>query len=254
MPSTTRATSRSRWLAAYALFLFVASEGLLRVNGGDARALLSLSSIVLYLAPLITIVFGTVYVYGAREFTELLLAQPVSRRSLFVGLYLGLTGPLTAALLLGIALPFAVHGTQGHGAMLIALCGSGVALTMIFSAFAFCIATWCEERLRGLAAAIAIWMLTAILYDGVVLMLIAALDDRPVEGAVLALTVANPIDLARVALTLQLDAGALMGYTGAVFEQFLGSMRGTLAAGAALLIWTAAPVALGARAFNRRDF
>jgi hypothetical protein len=45
-----------------------------------------------------------------------------------------------------------------------------------------------------------------------------------------------------------------MGYTGAVFEQFLGSMRGTLAAASALLIWIAAPVALGARAFKRRDF
>ena len=77
---------RSRWLAAYVVFFWLVTEGLLRFAGGDARAILSLSSIVLYLVPLVTLVFGTVYLYNAREFTELLLAQPVNRRSLFIGL------------------------------------------------------------------------------------------------------------------------------------------------------------------------
>ena len=249
-----RDVARSRWLAAYALFFFACAEGLVRFSGGDPRALLSLSSIVLYLVPLVTVVFGTVYVYGAREFTELLLAQPVSRTSLFAGLYIGLSGPLTAALIVGLALPFVMHGVQGQTGMLAALLGTGAALTMIFTAIAFCIAIWCEDRLRGLAVAIAAWMLTAILYDGVVLMLVAAFADYPIERSVLALTLANPIDLARVALMLQLDISALMGYTGAVFQQFLGSAIGTLVAAGALSLWIAAPVAIGMRAFRRRDF
>jgi Cu-processing system permease protein len=249
-----RDVARSRWLAAYALFFFASAEALIRFQAGDARALLSLANIVLYLVPLVTVVFGTVYVYGSREFTELLLAQPVKRGSLFAGLYLGLTAPLVIALIGGVGLPFLMHGVQGHGAMLASLLGTGAALTMTFTALAFCIASWCEDRLRGMSVAIAVWMLAAILYDGIVLMVVAALADYPVERPILALTLANPIDLARVALLLQLDVSALMGYTGAVFQQFLGSFVGTLIAATALLLWIAAPVTVGMRAFERRDF
>lgn len=247
---------RSRWLALYTLFFLVVTEGLLRFTDADARAILSIASLVLYVVPLVTLVFATVYLYGAREFIELLLAQPVNRSRLFLGLYLGLAVPLTAALLVGVCVPFLVHG---HGdvlprAMLAALLGTGVALTTIFTGVAFCIALWCDDRLRGLGAAIGVWMLAAIVYDGLVMAIVAAFADYPLERAMLVLTLANPIDLARVALLLQLDVSALMGYTGAVFQQFLGGIVGTLVAAAALALWSAAPIALGMRAFRRKDF
>lgn len=247
---------RSRWLGLYGLFFLAVTEGLLRFAGGDARAILSIASIVLYVVPLVTIAFATVYLYGAREFIELLLAQPVERRRLFAGLYLGLSLPLVAALVAGVCIPFVLHGFDDptQRAMLAALLGAGAALTMIFTAVAFCIALSCEDRLKGLGIAIGVWMLCAIVYDGLVMALVAAFSDYPLERAMLALTLANPIDLARVALLLQLDVSALMGYTGAVFQQFLGGAVGTLVAGSALALWIAAPVALGLRAFRRKDF
>ena len=250
-----REVMRSRWLLAYGCFFLVVTEGLLRFSGGDARTILSLASIVLYVVPLLTLVFGTVYLYNAREFTELLLAQPVGRRGLFAGLYTGLTIPLVLAIAVGVGAPFILHGSADTPrAMLAAVIGAGAALTMIFTAIAFCIALWCEDRLRGLGAAIGVWMLGAIVYDGLVMAAVAAFSDYPLERAMLVLTLANPIDLARVTLLLQLDVSALMGYTGAVFQQFLGSIIGTLVAATALLIWIAAPVTVGMRAFQRRDF
>ena len=45
-----------------------------------------------------------------------------------------------------------------------------------------------------------------------------------------------------------------MGYTGAVFQQFLGGAIGTLVAAGALSLWIIAPVALGLRAFRKKDF
>src|SRR5688500_20221466 len=86
---------RSRWLLAYSAFFLVVTVVLLRFTGGDAKGLLGLMNIVLLVIPLVTIVFSTMYFYHAREFIELLLAQPVSRRQLFAGLYQGLAAPLS---------------------------------------------------------------------------------------------------------------------------------------------------------------
>ena len=85
---------RSRWLLGYTLLLLALTEALLRFGGSGPRAVISLLNVVLILVPLVSIVFGTMYLYGAREFIELLLAQPVGRRALFAGLYMGLALPL----------------------------------------------------------------------------------------------------------------------------------------------------------------
>ncbi len=247
---------RSRWLAAYGVFFLLVTEGLLRFAGGDARSILSLASIVLYVVPLVTIVFGTVYLYSTREFTELLLAQPVSRRGLFFGLYGGLAIPLVFAMAVAAGAPFLLRGLGDpvQRGMLAALLVAGTALTLIFTGIAFCIALWCEDRLRGLGAAIGVWLLGAIVYDGLVMTAVAMLSDYPLDRPMLVLTLANPIDLARVMVLLQLDVSALMGYTGAVFQQFLGGSFGTLVAAGALAGWIIVPIALGMRAFGRKDF
>lgn len=247
---------RSRWLVTYALFFLAASEGLLRFTGSSDRALLSLTSVVLFVVPLVTIVYGTVYLYSAREFTELLLAQPVKRWHLYAGLYLGLSAPLALSLAAGVSLPFAIHGVDDPSARgsLLALVLVGAALTGAFTAFAFLIALRWEDRLRGLGAAIGLWLFFGLLYDGLVLLFAALLADYPLEKPMLALMLANPVDLGRVLLLLRFDVGALMGYTGAVFQRFFGSVVGTAVAGGALALWLLVPLLLGARAFRRKDF
>ncbi|HEU4631531.1 MAG TPA: ABC transporter permease subunit [Gemmatimonadaceae bacterium] len=250
-----RNVARSRWLLAYALFFFLVTDALLRFGGGDGRALLSLVSVVLFVVPLVALVFGTTYLYDAREFTELLLAQPVGRGRLFAGLYLGLALPLSGALLAGVGLPFAWHGGADGAQLgtLGVLLACGVALTLAFVALAFLIAVRTDDKVRGLGAAVGLWLALSLLYDGLVLLGVALLADRAIERPVLTLMLANPIDLARVQLLLRFDAGALQGYTGAVFTQFFGGAGAAVAAGA-LLLWVAVPVTLGLRAFRRRDF
>jgi Cu-processing system permease protein len=247
---------RSRWLLAYGLFFLLAADALLRFSGSSAKALLSLMNVVLFVIPLVTVVFGTVYLYNAREFTELLLAQPVSRRQLFAGLYLGLTVPLSLGFLAGVGLPFAVHGLDdpAHRGTLAALLVAGVALTFVFTAIAFLIAVRAEDRLKGLGMAIGLWLLFAVAYDGLVLVAAAVFADYPIERPMLVLMLANPVDLARVLLLLQFDVSALMGYTGAVFQRFFDGAAGVAVAAAALALWVAAPLLLGARAFRRKDF
>ena len=77
---------RSKWLICYAAFFLAATEGLLRFTGGDEKTLLSLGNVALFVVPLVTVVYGTIYLYNSREFIELLLAQPLKRRTVFAGL------------------------------------------------------------------------------------------------------------------------------------------------------------------------
>lgn len=247
---------QSRWLIAYALFFLVAAEGLLRFSGSSAGTVLSLANIVLYVVPLITTVVGTVYLYNAREFVELLLAQPVRRSGLFFGLYAGLAIPLALSMCIGTGVPFLVRGFASSRDMVTfaALLVIGVALTLVFTGVAIALALWCDDRLRGLSAGIGLWLLAAVVYDGLVLTLVSAYSDYPLERPILALTLLNPIDLARVVMMLQLDVAALMGYTGAVFQQFLGGATGTVTALVSLLLWIFAPLAAGLRLFLKKDF
>jgi len=247
---------RSRWIAVYAGFFLMLSEGVLRFSDGDAKAVVSLGTATLMVVPLATLVLATIYVYNARDFTELLLAQPIRRSSLFAGLYLGLALPMAAAFVAGVGIPFLARGggDPAQRGAIVTLIVLGAVLTFVFTALAFCIAHWADDRLRGLGVALGVWLLAALLYDGVVLLAVAVFADYPIERPLLALTFANPIDLARVLLLLRLDIAALMGYTGAVFNRFFGSAAGSAIAATALALWIGAPVAIGARQFRRKDF
>ena len=248
--------TRSTWILVYALFFLAVTEALFRFGSGSAKALLSLSNIVLIIIPLVSIVFGTMYLYNTREFTELLLAQPVDRKTLFAGLYAGLALPLSAAFLIGVGVPFALHGVQAtsHYTTLLVMTLSGVLLTFIFVALAFLIAVRVEDKVRGLGVSILLWLLFSVMYDGLVLLLAGVFADYPLEKPMLALMLFNPIDLARVLLLLTFDVSALMGYTGAVFEQFFGSLLGVVASVSALVVWVIVPLALGMRLFKKKDF
>ena len=245
---------RSRWLIGYTGFFLLAAELLLRFGGDPTKALVGLVNVVLLMIPLIALVFGTIYIHDAREFTELLLAQPVARRELFAGLYLGLALSLSLGFAAGVGIPFLLRAGAGSIATLMVLLAIGIALTFVFTGLAFVIAIRWDDRVKALGVAVGVWLVAGIAYDAVVLVLATTLANYPLERPLLALMLANPIDLSRVVLLLRLDISALMGYTGAVFKQFFGSGGGMLAAAVALMGWIGAPVLLGSRTFRRKDF
>ena len=240
----------------YALLFLLLTMALFRFGGDTQRVVLSLMNVVLLLIPLVSLLFGTLYLYHQREFIELLLAQPVGRGSLFAGLYAGLAGPLALAFMVGIGLPCALYGATDptSAASLAVLVATGVLLTLVFTALACLVALAFEDRATGLGVALLLWLGAAVLYDGVVLLVAVVFADYPLELPMIGLTLVNPIDLGRVLLLLRFDIAALMGYTGAVFERFFGSAGGVLLSAAALLLWTAVPLAIGLRRFRRKDF
>lgn len=247
---------RSNWLLAYGLFFLLATDALFRFGGDGERVVASLMNVVLAIVPLVAMVLGAMYLYGAREYTELLLSQPIRRGALFTGLYAGLAIPLNLALVVGVGVPFALHAGLGGGgaAALATLLLTGALLTAVFVALAFVIALRTEDRTRGLGAVLLVWLLLAVVYNGLVLFAIQVFAAYPLQHAVIAMTLLNPIDIGRVLLLLNLEISALMGFTGAVFERFFGGATGRAITLAALLVWLAVPFVLGRRVFVRKDF
>ena len=250
-----RDVGRRRWLLAYGLFYVILTDALFRFGGTGSRTVLSLANVVLGLVPLVSVIFGTMYLYHAREFIQLILAQPVSRRALFVGLYGGLVIPVAGSFLIGVGLPLAWHGALNDAPVPVAVTlATGVALSLVFTGLAFVIALAFHDRAAGLAAAILVWLSATVLYDGLVLIAVVLLRDYPLERPLIAAMLSNPVDLGRILLLLQFDLGALAGYTGAVFERFFGAAEGSLWSFGALMLWIAAPLAAGVRQFVRKDF
>ena len=175
---------------------------------------------------------------------------------MFAGLWGGLALALTLAFGVGVGLPFLLHASDAAIPLraLLTLGATGILLTLSFTALAFLIALHIEDRARGFGTALLVWLAAAVLYDGIVLLTATIFSDYPLEVPLLVLTLLNPLDLGRVLLLLNLDVAALMGYTGAVFQRFLGTGLGMGLAITALLAWTAIPLGLGLRRFRARDF
>ncbi len=246
---------RSKWAIGYAIFFLLITDAFFRFSGGGEQVVLSLINVVLILIPLVSLVFGVGYLYNAREFTELMLAQPVRRRDLFLALYGGLVLPLALGFVLGVTLPFAWHGAAAvHAMPLVKLLIAGVLLTASFLAIAILLAVRFDDRVKGLGAALFIWLFLAVVYDGIVLLIAYTFSTYPLETPMLLLTALNPISLARVLLLLSVDVAALLGYTGAAFEKFFGNGIGSVLALSALLLWALIPLFLAYRRFVRKDF
>lgn len=247
---------RSRWSYVYFAFYLLLSIVLLFLNNDLSKAVITLMNIIIVLVPLIGTIFGVMYYYNSKEFTELLLAQPLKRSSIFLGQYLGVAFSLSMSLILGLGLPFIFYGLFKSNAIwdFSLLIITGAFLTFIFTALAFNIALSNENKIKGFGYAILLWLLLAIIYDGIFLMSLILFEDYPLDKLSLVGTMLNPIDLSRTLILLKLDISALLGYTGAVFKQFFGTNFGLIVSFIMLTLWVIFPVFRIVYKSKRKDF
>jgi Cu-processing system permease protein len=52
---------------------------------------------------------------------------------------------------------------------------------------------------------------------------------------------------------LKMDVSALMGYTGALYQDFFGSITGMLFTMGAMLVWIVLPLLAAVRSFKKKD-
>ncbi len=247
---------RSRWSYVYLLFYLALGFVMLYLNQDLSKAVITFMNIIIILVPLISTIFGVMYYYNSQEFTELLLAQPISRRAIFMGQYLGVGLSLTLSLVLGLGIPFISYGLNTSSAIwdFSLLLITGAFLTLIFTALAFNIAVRNDNKIRGFGYAVLLWLFMAVIYDGLFLLSLIAFEEYPLDTFSLTGTMLNPIDLSRTLILLKLDISALMGYTGAIFKAFFGTTTGLVVSFAALIGWTVIPVFTLIYKAGRKDF
>lgn len=247
---------RSRW--SYVYFAFYLSLGfvLLFLNNDVNKAIITLMNIIIVLTPLIGTIFGVMYYYNSKEFTELLLAQPIKRNTIFMGQYLGISISLTLSLILGLGIPFLMYGLFMSTAIFdfTLLLVVGTLLNFIFVALAFNIALSNENRIKGFGYAILMWLFLAVIYDGVFLISLVMFNEYPLDKFALMTTMINPIDLSRILILLKLDISALLGYTGAVFKKFFGTDFGLVISFSVMLLWVVLPVLRIKSKLKKKDF
>lgn len=247
---------RSRWSYVYFIFYLVLGFVLLFLNNDVNKAVITLMNIIIVLTPLIGTIFGVMYYYNSREFTELLLAQPINRRKIFMGQFLGISISLTLSLVLGLGIPFVIYGLFKSAAIfnftLLLVVGSF--LNFIFVALSFNIALSIDNKIKGFGYVILMWLFFAVIYDGIFLISLVMLDEYPLDKFSLIATMFNPIDLSRILILLKLDISALLGYTGAVFRKFFGTGLGMFLSILILVFWILLPVYRINLKLKRKDF
>jgi Cu-processing system permease protein len=167
-----------------------------------------------------------------------------------MGKFIGISSSILLAFIIGVCVPVSLFAFSTTG---ITLMVSGCLLTLSFISLAFFTSTITRDKAKGIGLALMLWFYFSIIFDGLVLLFLYTFADYPLEKAMIALTALNPIDLARILILLQMDISALMGYTGALYQQFFGSGIGIAFSLVMQLVWIVAPLFFALRIFKKKD-
>ncbi len=241
---------KSRIILAYTLFLFLVSFSMFQMEENSSKAMLSLLNIVLIVLPLVSLIFTTIHYYNSYEFIELMSSQPMSRTRILLSEFAGVSLSLLSAFFIGVGIPVLLYAADATG---FALLFTGGALTLVFTSLAFFASVRSRDKARGIGFALLLWFYFALIYDGLVLLILFTFSDYPLEKFTLLLSALNPVDLGRIFIMLKMDISALMGYTGALYKDFFGSNNGMFFTLGIMFLWVIIPLWLAVRKFKRKD-
>lgn len=241
---------KNKFVLIYTFLLAALSWSAFSLEDNTAKGLLTLLNIILLTTPLVAILFSTIYLYNSSEFIELLLSQPLKRKTIWLSLFFGLSVSLMLAFFMGAGIPILLYAPENVGYMMLAI---GVIISVVFVALAFLSAILTRDKAKGIGISIMLWLYFALFFDGLVLFLTFQFADYPIEKAMIGISALSPIDMARILILLNLDVSAMMGYTGAIFKDFFGTSKGLVISFVVLLLWIAVPFLISLYKFRHKD-
>ncbi len=241
---------RTRFILLYTVFLLVSTIAMFQLDTDTGKVIMSLMNIVLMVIPLVSIVFTTIHFYNSYEFIELMLAQPVNRKVIYFSEYISTTLSLCIAYIIGIGLPILLYGVSPSSLTLIYI---GLMLTLVFVSLAFLASVLTRDKAKAIGITLLFWFYFSLIYDGLLLWIVYTFSDYHLDKLTVGMVALNPIYLARIMMLLKLDISALMGYTGAFYQNFFGSFTGMAFSAGVLGLWIVIPLLVGMRIFTKKD-
>jgi Cu-processing system permease protein len=259
---------RNRWVVAATLLLatlaltlaFLGAAPAGRVGAGALEVVVvSLSSLSIFLLPLIALLISHDAIVGEMERGTmlLLLSYPVGRWQVLLGKFVGHLSILAFATLLGYGA--AAGALMATGAEIDAeswrafasMIGSSILLGAAFIAVGYLVSALVRERGTAGGIAIGIWLVFVLIYDMALLGLLVVDQGQVLSGGFLnALLLLNPADAYRLFnLTGSGNITAFSGMAGVAQSATLSPS----ALLAALAAWALVPLAFAALAFSRRE-
>ncbi len=259
---------RNRWVLATTVLLGALSLSLTLLGSAPTGnvgvhaidvTIVSLSSLTIFLVPLVALIISHDAIVGEMErgTLPLLLSYPVGRPQVVLGKFVGHLAILGFATLVGYgAAALALIGSVGEidagsWVAFIAMIGSSVLLGAVFIAIGYLISALVRDRGTAAGIAVGVWLLLVLIYDMALLGALVVDQGRVVSAHFLTmLLLLNPADVYRLL--------NLAGF--ANVSQFSGMAGLAGSAGidpaallATLVAWTLVPLTLAAAAFSRRE-
>jgi Cu-processing system permease protein len=243
---------RNRWVVGTTLLLAALAMSLVFLG------IVSLSSLTIFLLPLIALLLSFDSIVGEHErgTLALLLAYPVSRWQVVMGKFLGQATIIAFATVLGYGAAAAALAVSAEVApeawpAFAGMLGSSVLLGAAFVAMGTVASILVRERATAAGIAVGAWLFFVILYDTALLGILVADQGRIVTERVLdALLLLNPTDVYRLFnMTASEGASVYSGMAGLGDAGRVppGALFGTLAA------WVVAPLVLAVWLFRRKQ-
>ena len=258
-----REALRNKWLWFYtagftALAFALSQAGVASAGyaglGGFGRTAASLINALLLFAPLIGLSVGAHTLAADRERGTLvyLMAQPVNRAEVFFGKALGAALAVVAALGLGFGLAglgLASAG-GGSGATYLALAAYTLLLALASLGLGFIISTLTRKGSTASGAALVVWL--ALVFLGDLGLVGSTLALRPTPAALLAMLLANPLQVFKLAAIYGLRATLdTLGPVGQFAVYRFGDLLPLLLVGL-LAAWIVAGFGLAFAIFRRK--
>jgi Cu-processing system permease protein len=203
---------RNRWVLAVALILALlalaiayagsAQQGQLGFRGIEVT-IASLSSLAVYLVPLIALMLGYDAIVGERErgSLDLLLSMPITRFEILLGKFAGLSAALACATAAGLALaalPLAPRLSVHDAWHYAGFAASAVLMGMAFLSMSLLVSVAARDRIRASGAAIGLWFLFVLAFDLALTGALVASDGALGSGVFGILLMLNPADIFRM--------------------------------------------------------
>ena len=254
----------SSWLLSYGVMLALLALGLSYLSQRNlgtvgfenfSRTTASLLNLCLMLAPIIALSMSAGAIAGERDRGTLtyLLAQPIERRELLLGKFVGLVVSigLTTVAGFGVAgLAIALSGSAMQVGTYLLFVALVIALVAVMTGLGLLASVVSSGRAQALGLALLVWFALVFFFDLVLIGLVSSTSLG--GGGLFVALLANPVEIVRVIAIIHLEPDLeILGPFGAFVLEELGTGGATAVLVTALLVWIAAPLSAAALLFDR---